>query len=352
MRTWYTLGWVLLLLFVVSCQHDELCYHHPHDASLRIDVDWSKFVEEVPTGMSVIVYPQGEGAGQPVTQLTNTTTHAIFALPAGRYHTLVYNQSPSEYGSISFRGMDKFETAEVYANTTDSRWYVTRGDEGGRVVTEPEWFGTDYQEDMIVTPEMVEQTAQENLSQVVYSRGRVENSTPIGLLTPLNIVYTITVRVHIEGIYNLRSARASLSGLAEGFWLGKGKTTTNKVTQLLEEWKLTIDPADPTRGTIEAKITCFGLPDGHQGLPEENELMLSLLLVDNKTKLDFPFFVGDNFEAHIEEDIHLTQSLALQVDITIPNRLPDVKPEGSTGGGGFEAKVEDWGEEQQIEIPM
>ena len=351
MRIWYTFVWALMLLLVVSCQHDELCYHHPHDARLRIDVDWSKFVEEVPTGMSVMVFPQGEG--EIVTQLTNTTTHAIFALPAGKYNCLVYNQSPSEYGSISFRGMNQLETAEVYANPTDSRWYVSRGDEPARVVTEPEWLATDRLEDMVVTPEMVENTAQEDLAeQVVYSRARVEKSILLGELTPLNIVYTITVRVHIEGIYNLRSARASLSGLAEGYWLGKGKATANKVTQLMEDWKLTIDPTDPTKGIIETKITCFGLPDGHQGTAEENELMLSLLLTDNQTKLDFPFYVGNDFEAYMEEDIHLTQRLALEVDITIPERLPDVKPEGYTGGGGFDAKVEDWGEEEQIEIPM
>lgn len=350
MRIFYTLSWVLLLLCVVSCSHDELCYHHPHDSRVRFNVDWSDFVEEVPTGMTVMVFPQDGGKVQ--TQHTNTITHALFAIPAGRYHSLVYNQSPSEFGGLSFRGMEQFETAEVYANPTDSRWYVSRGDEDGRLVTEPEWLGTDRLENIVVTPEMVNQTGEENMTQLTSSRARSDNGILVGNYKPQNIVYTITVKVHIEGIYNLRSARASLTGLAEGYWLGKGKPTANKVIQLMEDWKLTINPDDPTRGTIETQIACFGLPDGHRGTAEENELMLSLLLVDNKTKLDFPFYVGDDFEAHMEEDIHLTQSLALQVDITIPERLPDVKPEGYTEGGGFDAKVEDWGEEQQIEIPM
>lgn len=349
MRIFYALSWVLLLLCVVSCNHDELCYHHPHDASVRVDVDWSDFVEETPTGMTVMVYPQD--GGKALTQHTNTTSHAIFALPAGTYHSIVYNQSPSEYGSLSFRGMEKFETAEVYANTTDSRWYTSRGDEDGRVVTEPEWVGTDRVKDMIVTPEMVEKTGEDNFAQFSISRGRSDNSFLIGEHHPLNIIYTITVKVHIDGIYNLRSARASLSGLAEGYFMGLEKPSANKVTQLLEEWKMSLDPIDPTKGTIDAKITCFGLPYGHQGKAEENELMLSLLLVDNKTILDFPFHVGDKFETRVEEDVQLQLRLALNVELTIDTPLPDVKPEGS-GDGGFNAKVDDWGDEENIDINM
>ena len=351
MRIWYLLAWVLFLLCAVSCNHDELCYHHPHDARVRVDVDWQDFVQEVPTGMTVMVYPQGEGAGKAVTQHTNTTNHAIFALPEGKYHSIVYNQSPSEYGSVSFRGMESFETAEVYANPTDSRWYVSRGDEDGRVVTEPEWIGTDWIKDMQVTKEMVDKTGEENLAELSASRARVENSFLIGEHRPQNIVYTITVKVHIDGIYNLRSARASLSGLAEGYWLGKGRPTAGKVTHLLEEWSMTLNEDDPTKGTIVAKITCFGLPDGHQGRPEENELILSLLLVDNKTILDFPFEVGDDFEAQIEEDVHLRLNLAVELEITLTTPLPDVKPEGGSGSG-FSATVDDWGEEENIDINM
>ena len=350
MRIWYTIAWMLLVFCAASCNHDEFCYHHPHDARVRVDVDWQDFVQEVPTGMTVMIYPQEGSKTQAVMQHTNTTSHAIFALPEGRYHSIVYNQSPTEYGSLSFRGMERFETAEIYANPTDSRWYVSRGDDDGRVVSEPEWVGTDRVKDMVVTQDMVNKSAAENMNQLMASsRTRVENSILIGEHRPQNIVYTVTVKVYIEGIYNLRSARASLGGLAEGYWLGKGKPTANKVTHLLEEWKMTLNEEDPTKGFIEAQITCFGLPDGHQGKPEENELMLSLLLVDNKTILDFPFQVGDKFEASIEEDVRLQLNLTLEVVISTP--LPDVEPEGGSGSG-FSATVDDWGEEEKIDINM
>jgi hypothetical protein len=63
------------------------------------------------------------------------------------------------------------------------------------------------------------------------------------------------------------------------------------------------------------------------------------------------FYVGDDFEAHLEEDVQLQLKLALNLELTITTPLPDVKPEGS-GDGGFNAKVDDWGDEENIDINM
>ena len=90
---------------------------------------------------------------------------------------------------------------------------------------------------------------------------------------------------------------------------------------------------------------CFGLPDNHKATPQENTLNLSLLLVDNKTILDYTFHVGDQFVEDQEE--HLT--LHLEIDLGKP--LPDVKPEGGQGGG-FDATVDDWGEEIEHDVEL
>jgi len=162
---------------------------------------------------------------------------------------------------------------------------------------------------------------------------------------PENIIHTLHVKIHVRGIHNLRSARASLDGLAEGYRFSTGKTTTSTITQLVEGWQLTVDETDPTRGYLMAKITCFGLPSNHGGTSGENELILSLLLVDNKTILDFPFSVGDKFE-WVDRD-----NLELKLELTLDDVLPDVAPEGGSGGG-FDAVVEDWGEEKNVDINL
>lgn len=45
----------------VSCVHKELCYHHPHSATVRVEFDWRDAPEASPDGMCVYFYPSGGG---------------------------------------------------------------------------------------------------------------------------------------------------------------------------------------------------------------------------------------------------------------------------------------------------
>ena len=334
----YTLLYIWVILLLASCNHKELCYHHPHTAKVRVDVDWSRFVEEEPTGMTVMVYP-ADGS-QPYTTLTHTLHQAYFHLPEGVYHSLVFNQSVSEFGSLEFRRMDSYADAEVVSATQDSRWYEGRAD-GSRVVVQPEWIATHHAEGGIVTRVMVEGARVEGK----YRTGDASEYV-LSSLMPQNIIYTVHVRVYIDGIYNLRSARAALQGMAEGYRFASARASSVGATYLMEEWKLTVDNADPTKGYIDTELYCFGLPDGHRGTAAENLFELSVLLVDNKTVLDFPFPVGDKF--HRSED---GTDLRLYLELELTDPLPDVKPEGGSGSG-FDATVEDWGEEIEHDIQM
>ncbi len=339
-RIFIYMMYVCLFMVATSCEHKELCYHHPHTAKVSFMSDWSKFEKETPTGMTVMVYPQQ--GGEAIKHLTHNIGSATLDLPVGIYHSFIFNQSESEYGSVSFRGMESYERAEVYINGTKSSWYKTRA-ENERVVTAPEWIGTSRHEGAEVTQEMVDATGGDMLA-------RTQQRNALGIViaehTPQNIIYTVTVTVYVKGFHNLRSARASLDGLAEGFYFGSGKYSKNTVTQLIENWEKTTDKDDPTKGTIKAVITCFGLPDGHTATPEENLFSLSLLLVDNKTVMDYTFDVGDRF---VDDNAHVSLSLELELEIEEP--LPDVKPEGGSSSG-FDATVDDWGDEENVEIEI
>ncbi len=336
--------YVCIIMVVVSCEHKELCYHHPHTAKVSILSDWSMFDKEPPTGMTVMVYPQQGEQETSVKTLTHILDHVTLNLPVGIYHSVIFNQSESEYGSVSFRGMDKYETAEVYTNDTKSTWYKSRA-ENERVVTAPEWIGSSRHEDAEVTQEMVDATGEETLKGI---HPRNAYGYIIAEHTPQNIIYTISVTVHIKGFHNLRSARASLDGLAEGYYFGGGKYSGNTVTQLLENWEKNVDENDPTKGTITAIITCFGLPDGHMTTPDENLFSLSLLLVDNKTVVGHTFKIGNRF---VYDEDSATAKLCLYLDLTLDEPLPDVKPEGGSNSG-FNATVDDWGDEENHEIKV
>lgn len=324
-----------LLMGLSACEHKELCYHHPHTAKVRVDVDWSQFTKEQPTGMTVAVYPINGGKMQSV--LTHTLSHAYFNLEAGAYHTLTYNQSPSEFGSVAFRNMDSFETAEVVSVPVESRWYKGAL-EDERVAGQPEWVATDQMKDALVTERMILEDTE------AVKNGTSLKEHVIAQHTPQNVVFTVHVKIHIKGFYNLRAARAALGGMSEGYKFSTASYKNDVVTHLLEQWSLTRDADDYKKGYITTTFYCFGLPENHQGQAEQNQLLLSLLLVDNKTVMDFPLSVGDKFVMLDENELVL--SLELDLDET----LPDVKPEGGSSAG-FDVTVEDWGEEEDIVIP-
>lgn len=333
----------LCLMALLSCTHKELCYHHPHTAGVRINVDWSKFDKEVPTGMTVLVYDED---GRRVTErLTHQTDHALFKLEEGLYHSIVYNQSATEFGTISFRGMDDYRTATVYTNNVSTKWYTSKANEE-RVGSAPEWIGADNQENMEVTAEMVQTTTEHVINDKLRSS---EKHFVIATHVPQNLIYKVYVKVHLNRIYNLKSARASMTGLAEGYVFHRSEPTESIVTQLLENWSLYRDDTDPMKGYITTCITCFGLPYGHDGRPEANLFTLSVLLVDSKTMLNFPFNVGDKFRKRIVDGVE--QEMEYEIELIVNDELPDVPPEGGSGGG-FDAIVDDWGEEQNVEIPL
>lgn len=333
----------ILSLAATSCDHKAICLMHPHAAPMKINVDWSDFMEkETPSGMTVIVYPHDGGA--PISTKSNTISHVLVNLPMGHYNTIVFNQSETEFGSLEFRNLSSYQNAEVTTVQAPTKWYTTK-DQNERIVHEPEWFGTDNHENAEVTAQMIAQSTKDFAQNNHGSRSGTKGEIDLIHLKPQNIIHTVNVSVHIKNIYNLRSARAALEGIAEGYKLGAGKRSSNQVTHLLEEWSMTTDPQDPTQGTIKAKLLCFGLPDNHKATPQENTLNLSLLLIDNKTILDYTFHVGDQFVEDQEE--HLT----LHLEIDLGNPLPDIEPEDDQGGG-FDATVTDWGEEIEHEVEL
>ena len=315
----------LLIISLTSCVYDDYSGCPPKDGRrlVRINVDWRLFDKEVPTGMTVMVFPWSGGA--PHTALTNDITHADFYLEPGKYHVLVFNQSTTEFGTLEFQGMDSYETAQAVVLHTTSRWY-SRGD-GELIGVEPEWLASDKLDEFDVSGDFSEVT-----------------------LTPRNVLSHIQVSVKVPSIGYLRYVRGSLTGISEGFLLGQGKPLQSKVTYLLETWTKSVDENDATLGTLKASVKCFGLSETTHPDAEDNQLSLSALLIDNKTQIDHQFVVGDKFQKD-ENSSELGYSVSLHVDVKLPKPLPEVEPsEGSSGG--FDVTIQDWGKPEDIDMEL
>lgn len=315
----------LLIISLTSCVYDDYSSCPPKDGRrlVRINVDWRLFDKEVPTGMTVMVFPWSGGA--PHTALTNDITHADFFLEPGKYHVLVFNQSTTEFGTLEFQGMDSYETARALVLHTTSRWY-SRGD-NELIGVEPEWLASDKLDEFDVSGDFSEVT-----------------------LTPRNVLSHIQVSVKVPSIGYLRYVRGSLTGISEGFLLGQGKPLQSKVTYLLETWTKSVDENDATLGTLKASVKCFGLSETTHPDAEDNQLSLSALLIDNKTQIDHQFVVGDKFQKD-ENSSELGYSVSLHVDVKLPKPLPEVEPsEGSSGG--FDVTIQDWGKPEDIDMEL
>ena len=320
----FMLCWLLTILFA-SCIYDDYsdCPQESDRKMVRINVDWHLFDKEVPTGMTVMVFPWSGGA--PHTVLTNEITHADFSLEPGKYRVLVFNQSTTEFGTLDFLGMDSYETARAVVQHTTSRWY-SRGDDE-LIGVEPEWLASDKLDEFEVSDDFSEVT-----------------------LTPKNVLSQIQVSVKVPGIKNLRYVRGSLTGISEGFLLGQGKPLLSKVTYLLESWTKSVDENEATLGTLKASVKCFGLPETVSPDAENNQLSLSALLIDNKTQVDHQFAVGDKFQKD-DNSSELGYTVTLHVDVKVPEPLPEVKPsEGSSGG--FDVTIQDWGKPEDIDMEL
>ena len=315
----------LLTILLTSCIYDDYsgCPQESDRKMVRINVDWHLFDKEVPTGMTVMVFPWSGGA--PQTVLTNEITHADFSLEPGRYRILVFNQSTTEFGTLDFLGMDSYETARAVVQHTTSRWY-SRGDDE-LIGVEPEWLASDKLDEFDVSDDFSEVT-----------------------LTPKNVLSQIQVSVKVPGIKNLRYVRGSLTGISEGFLLGQGKPLLSKVTYLLESWTKSIDENDAKLGTLKTSVKCFGLPETAHSDAENNKLSLSALLIDNKTQVDHQFAVGDKFKKD-ENSSELGYTVSLHVDVQMPQPLPEVKPSDGSSGG-FDVTIQDWDKPEDIDIEL
>ena len=343
----YLVTILLLSLVAVSCQpHDPFCFSHEVGAKVRVDVDWSEFKEDKPDGMTMYLFP-GDSANRYIQHTTHTMTHAVFDLMPDDYVVMVHNQSASEFGSVRFRDMDRYTTAWVQPERCKSSWYAPVGNE--ILVHNPEWLAF-HRKEAVVTEEMLQGGTEYNDEH--RSRAEGDKETLIATLVPQNVVYTLHISVKVKGFKNYKSARAAFSGLADGYLIGLEEYHSDKVTHLAETWTVkdkTTGSDGMQTGTVTTEITCFGLPDGHGGTSTENILRLSLLLVDNKTRINRMFNVGNRIYQRTTNG----SPLHLYLDLELSEKLPDVEPaKDDTGASGFDAEVDDWGEENNQNIGM
>jgi hypothetical protein len=367
----------ILFTLITACQREPLELYYTGKAQVDIDVDWTTRFTEKPkeiTGMTVII-AKLESDSIIYTDITNDIFHyEDLQLEPGNYKMLIFNEYFNGFGSMSFgdrRSFDKvFAAAQQQPRTTDF-WDVNVS-----YMKEPEAIGCAV-DTFTVLPEMAD-----GKPRFVYYKDYIP--TEFESVTLKEIVDPMTtemyIRVRVLGIRYMQSVIGSISGMANGFLLTQAWRRPDQGVHLLDNWKMsdiTYENGDTLRsvGYVSTTIRTFGLPRGReldsQRDSTSNILSLCFTLIDG-TQHVFRYPVGkmikyrnvevesqradesnDSIKGYFAKtDVTLELDLIVDApfyeDEEVPN-LPYAQPKGT---GAFDAEVEDWGDDENIDVPM
>ena len=153
------------------------------------------------------------------------------------------------------------------------------------------------------------------------------------------MVFTYKVRYEFaEGLKYVAVARGALSGMASSVYLQTGKTSDEGATILYD--------CTVTDWGARALVNSFGIPaDEKENYPtrQENEirhgLNLEVMLRNGKTVI-FEFDVTDQVKAQPRGGVIVVDNIVITED------------QGTSGSGAFDVEVDDWGPDEDVDLPL
>ena len=338
MKRYLTLFGILFAVVFTACEHKELCSNHrDHAHRYHINViadyryDWEECLggpdwktswpEEylpyddlrpgTPSGLRVVNFNE---AGD--YNLHNIAANGgVINLYEGKNNLLFYNND-TEY--IVFSSFENMATTRATTRVRTRASYTgnTYADDDEPTLTPPDMLYANYYDgyiaEKVVDPADVEVTLQ-----------------------PL--VFTYKVRYEFkEGLKYVSMARGALSGMASSVLLVTGETSADAATLLYD--------CEVTDFGVRALVTSFGVPGyPHPNYPTretgKHALNLEILMKNSKT-ITFEFDVTDQVKAQPHGGVIVVKDIVI------------AEEDGKQGSGGFDVSVDDWGDYEDIVLPL
>ena len=330
---------IAAMLAIFACEHKDLCYDHrdhAHKYHVRIVADYRHDWEErfdgmdwqsnwpdnylpyddlrpgMPSGLRIVNNWEDKGYN-----LHNiSSTGGVVNLYEGPNNILLYNND-TEYIVFS-RTNDGASTRATTRTRTRASYVASKyTNDGEPTVNPPDMLYANYIEGYIAEklpePTVIEVTLQ-----------------------PL--VFTYKIRYEFkEGLKYVSMARGALSGMAESVRMNTGDTSDEAVTVLFD--------AEITDYGVRALCNSFGTPGyPHPNyptrLPEaKHGLNLELLLKNGRT-VHFNFDVTDQVQAQPHGGVIVVKDIEVKDNV------------GTQGSGAFDVTVDEWGEYEDIVLPL
>lgn len=330
----------LAALALPSCIHKDLCYHHnehAHKYHVLIDADYRYEWEEnctgymdweanwpenyveydglrpvKPAGLRVVNYPEAGGS-----KISNIAPDGgVVYFSEGLNDILFYNND-TEY--IVMTATEKFATTRATTRTRTRASYMGNPfdtkDDSEVTVNPPDMlygnYYVGYDAKRLPEPELLEVT-----------------------MHPL--VFTYKIRFEFErGLEYVALSRGTLAGMALSVNMSTGETSEEKATILYD--------CETTDYGVRAFVNSFGVPGYPNGnyTKAENVYAVNLeVRMTNGQIKSFDFDVTDQVSEQPHGGVIVLTGLVIE------------REEGMTGTGAFDVTVDDWGEYEDIEIPL
>ena len=330
---------IAAMLAIFSCEHKDLCYDHrdhAHKYHVRIVADYRHDWEErfdgmdwqsnwpdnylpyddlrpgMPSGLRIVNNWEDKGYN-----LHNiSSTGGVVNLYEGPNNILLYNND-TEYIVFS-RTNDGASTRATTRTRTRASYVASKyTNDGEPTVNPPDMlyanYISEYNPVKVVDPTLLEVTLQ-----------------------PL--VYTYKVRYEFEkGLEYAAITRGALSGMARSVTMDTGETSVEAATLMYD--------CEITEYGARALVTTFGIPDfPNANYPTKTEdrkhgLNLEVLMRNGKT-INFDFDVTDQVLAQPHGGVITVKGIVIDESL------------GTSGSGSFDVEVNDWGDYEDIELPL
>lgn len=278
---------ILSITSFSSCEHKDLCYHHPHKTRLKIEFNWEKAPDAYAKGMCVYFYAV-DGSSYRRFDFSNAEGGYV-EINEGVYNVIVYNNDTE---GVLFKNTKSYDSHHLYTregNILENLYGSTaqsapraKGSEDERVVITPDMMwgcavtqvevtltGTHYEHETI--------TGDMDAPQL-----KVDNTPEDVILTfypeDMLCAYTYEIR-NVKNIEEVKLACASLSGMSGGMTISNGELSKECITL----------PIPATCDIKEKRITGGFYTFGHHEDNTKEHRMLLYVVNQDEEK----FYYGD-----------------------------------------------------------
>ncbi|MCM1491592.1 MAG: DUF5119 domain-containing protein [Muribaculum sp.] len=322
---------LLALPFILtSCEHKELCMHHTHAITIRVQYDWRYAPDASPRGMTVYFY--NEDSGTPIVYNFNNTEGGYVSLPTGNYRILSYNNDTELTLFDRHNYFDEHLAYTRYGHVlepvTGPQTPEPVGDED--VVVCPDDIWTCSAIDVSITEDGISYICQPWEEGMEDFGQKVETTEQLIVLYPHDILchYSYEVR-NVDGLDRVEQLSGALTGMSPSVQLSDEALHTTPVTLPFE------GHMDLQGSCITGEFLTFGHHDSNL---KEHRMLLYVWMKSGKK-----YLIGREGNAF---------NVTRQVD-DAPNRrrvhiiidrlkIPDDDQPGSGDNSGQEASADEW----------